>query len=52
MQGFLFSIRNRNEIDVPVLCSGLEEEGLYRVVGVNSKVSKLTNLLLGELHLD
>lgn len=25
---------------------GLEEEGLYRVVGVNSKVSKLTNLLL------
>lgn len=25
---------------------GLEEEGLYRVVGVNSKVSKLTNMLL------
>jgi len=27
----------------------LEDEGLYRIVGVNSKVTKLTNMLLGTL---
>jgi len=29
-------------------CLGLEDEGLYRIVGVNSKVTKLTNMLLGK----
>lgn len=30
-----------------VCCVGLEDEGLYRIVGVNSKVTKLTSMLLG-----
>ena len=30
-----------------LLFAGLDEEGLYRVVGVSSKVAKLSGLLLG-----
>ena len=29
--------------------AGLDEQGLYRIVGVASKVTKLTNLGLGRL---
>ena len=32
--------------------SGLTDQGLYRVVGVNSKVNKLTNMGLGKLKVN
>jgi len=34
------------------LCAGLEEQGLYRVVGVNSKVTKLLNMGLDRRKAD
>lgn len=32
------------------MCAGINDQGLYRVVGVSSKVQKLLSLMIGKLN--
>lgn len=32
------------------MCAGINDQGLYRVVGVSSRVQKLLSLMIGKLH--